>query len=369
MAAVTRRSFLSGATGAAASLIVKPRVASSATQPTLRQTAEKGGLLYGSAAGAKFLAADPQYGDLLANQAGILVCEAETKRNVLQPGANQFDFRAADAIWRFAQKNGQKMRGHTFMWHNAMPSWLIDALDHKPGEKIITDYITTVASRYRGRVHSWDVVNEVINIEDKSPDFMRTSSPWYKAFGESYIDIAFHAAKAADPDAILFLNELNPEADERWSAKIRKGTLDLVDRLIKRNVPIEAVGIQGHLKTFRTSYNDEVFSKFLDEIIARGLKVMITELDLADTDGPADPEQRDDAVASLAKRFLDVAFSKPETLGCLTWGITDKYSWLNSEPKYKWSDGRLCRSLPFDANYEPKRMFETMLAAYSSRAN
>ncbi|WFU07144.1 endo-1,4-beta-xylanase (plasmid) [Rhizobium sp. CB3171] len=366
MPAFTRRSFMTVAAGVAAHLVATPTTAQG--QRALRDAADKTGLLYGSAAAAKFLTVDEQYADLLAKQASILVCEAETKRKALQPAPDRYDFNAADTIFRFAQKNGQKMRGHTFVWHDAMPEWLIDALDQKPRDTIITDYISTVAKRYRGRVHSWDVVNEVINIEDRAPGFMRTSSPWYKAFGESYIDIAFHAAKQADPDAILFLNELNTEANERWSANIRKGTLDLLDRLLKRNVPVEAVGIQAHLKTFRTAYSDEVFSQFLDEIGSRGLKVMITEMDLADSDGPADPEQRDDAIASLAKRFLNVAFSKPHTLGCITWGITDKYSWLNSTPKYQRADGQLCRSLPFDVNYQPKRLVDTMLASYGLRA-
>lgn len=360
-----RRSLLKN-TAAIAAYAAMPVSTRAAEQQTLRSAALSRGLLYGTAVGAKLLNSDPLYRDLVAKQAGILVCESESKRKVLQPTQDTFNFGPADTIWRFAATNGQKMRGHTLIWHDYNPDWVVDALARKPSERIITDYISTVARRYRGRTHSWDVVNEVINIEEKYPDFMRRSSPWYQAFGESYIDIAFHAAKEADPDAILFLNELNPEADERWSANIRRGTLDLIDRLLRRNVPIEAVGIQAHLKVFRTSYNDDVFSKFLDEIIARGLMVMITELDITDIDGPADPEVRDEAVASLAKRFLDVAFSKEQSLGCLTWGITDRYSWLNSHWKYKHPDGRISRSLPFDTNYSPKAMFSAMVSAYSA---
>jgi endo-1,4-beta-xylanase len=105
----------------------------------------------------------------------------------------------------------------------------------------------------------------------------------------------------------------------------------------------------------------------MDEIIARGLKIMITELDVADIDGPSDPAVRDADVASLTKRYLDVAFSKKEMLGCLTWGITNKYSWLNVYDNYKRSDGQFSRALPFDENYLPTPMFKAIEAAYRGR--
>jgi endo-1,4-beta-xylanase len=361
---ISRRNFIGGA---AASLSLFGSQASSGQLPTLRSAAADKRLLYGTAVRSGALASDTAYADLVGRQAGILVCEGETKRNVLQPSPTGYNFLAADAVWKLAKKNDQKMRGHTFIWHRSIPPWLASALQDKPSEKLITDYISTVAKHFRGRFHSWDVVNEVVNPDDGEVNGMRSSSAWYRAFGEQYIDLAFHSAKEADPEAILFLNEANTEPDVRWGAAIRQSTLDLIDRLQKRNVPIEGVGIQAHLKLFRVKYSDEVFSKFLDEIISRGLKVLITEFDVADIGGTKDPEIRDAEVASLTRRFLDVAFSKPDTMGCLTWGITNKYSWLNEDDTYRWPDGQLSRSLPFDGTYRPNTMYDAMMTAYSRR--
>ena len=365
MTILSRRALLSSA---AAVIMTRPMAAYAATPTTLRDAAQAKKLLYGTSVSPKFLDSDRGYSDLVAKQAGILVCEGATKRKSLQPERNRFNFEPADAVWTFAKKHDQQMRGHTFVWHESIPDWLLSYLaeDH-PKDTILTDYISVVGTRYKGRTHSWDVVNEVIDANDDSNGYMRTSSPWYKAFGEHYIDIAFHAAKEADPNALLFLNETNMDIDNAWSAKVRKGVLDLIDRLLARNVPIEGFGIQAHLKPFRAKYTDEVISKFMDEVMARGLKVLVTEMDISDIGGSSDLEVRDDAVASLAKRYLDVAFSKPHTLGCLTWGMTDRYSWLNTDPKYKWQDGQLSRALPFDSNLSPKPMFDALMRAYENR--
>lgn len=359
---ICRRSFIKGL-GAAAFCGGSPAFSN---DMSLRQLAESKKMFYGSAAQSQTLIKDRGYSDLLAKQANILVAEGETKRNAIEAKRGQYNFAPTDSILQFARRNGQSMRGHTLLWHDANPAWLPGALEAGADDRLISDYIGVVAKRYRGRFQSWDVCNEVVKPDEGSPDGLRKSSIWYKAFGERYIDIAFHAAKEADPEALLFLNENNIEADDGWSATRRTAFLNLIDRLQKRNVPVEAIGIQAHLKAFRSRYSDEVFSKFLDEIAARGLKMLITEFDVADIGGPWDPVRRDTITASLTKRFLEVAFSKPQMLGCLTWGITNKYSWLSVYDDYKWPNGQLSRSLPFDENFRPTPMFDAMAAAYSS---
>lgn len=359
---LTRRDFLHA--GAASLLPLTPASATETLPPTLRQAASKRGLAYGAAVSVDALASDQNYAALLKEQAGILVAEGVTKRKSIQPTPTRYDFSGTDQILAFAQANGQLMRGHTLAWHQGNPDWLLPVLENNPDERILTDYITKVVTRYRGKFHSWDVVNEVVDPGAGRADGMRGDSPWFKAFGERYIDLAFHSAREADPDVPLFLNELDAEVDIYWSEAVRSVSLALVDRLIARKVPITGFGIQGHLKAFKFHYSDEVLSRFLDELGARGLKVLITEFDIADIKGPDDQAKRDTEVAALAKRFLDVAFSKPFVQGCLTWGITDRYSWLPTHPMYRWPDGRLPRGLPFDENYRPTPMFQAMLSAY-----
>lgn len=358
---LTRRNMVAGALAtpfALSSLVVR------AADTSLRSAANSRKLLYGAAVTEDALGTDPQYTKLLASEAGILVAEGVMKRKTLQPRKDQYDFSKAERIWRFAQRNGQTMRGHTLVWHEANPYWLKDALAGKPSDKILTDYIAKVAGHFRGRLHSWDVVNEAIEPDEGHDQGYRVSSPWYEAFGPDYIEIAFHAARSADPDTLLFYNELNLEGDVSWAEKRRTATLKMLERLLKRNVPVGGLGIQSHLKAYRVRYDDEVFSAFLKEVSDLGLKILLTEFDIADIDGPDDPAQRDADVASLARRYLDVAFANPSVQGCLTWGISDRYSWLSRYENYKWPDGRLSRVLPFSDDMHTKPMHDAMLAAY-----
>lgn len=334
----------------------------------LRAHAQAHGRLYGAAVSSGRLKADAGYAALVAREAGILVAEGETKRNALQPTPDTFTFEGADYIAQFARTHHQLMRGHTLVWYKSNPHWLEQTLGQAPNDRLITAYIDTVVGRYVGRFQSWDVVNEAIEPDEGDAQGLRTDSVWFKAYGESYIDLAFHAARAADPKTPLYYNETNLEGDVAWSERRREATLGLLERLIKRGVPIDGLGLQGHFKLYRVKFTDRIFSKFLDDVAAMGLKVLITEFDVADIGGPADPAKRDADVAALTRDVLAVAFSKPATLGCLTWGISDKYSWLSEDSHYKWPDGQQSRSLPFDVDFRPKPMRDAMAACFDADA-
>jgi endo-1,4-beta-xylanase len=358
---ITRRSLL--AAGAAMPALAAARPLS-ARERTLREAATDRKLIYGTAVSSGNLEKDKPFAKLVMDQANMLVAEGETKRKAIEPEQGRFNFAPTEKLLAFAAANGQNMRGHTLVWHEANPDWLLKTLDSKPDEKLLTDYIEKTVGHFRGRLHSWDVVNEVIHIDEGGEEDLRISSPWYKAFGAGYIETAFESAHAADPDALLFYNELNLEADVWWAEKRRRSVIKLLEKLLKKGVPVHALGIQSHLKAYRLDYSDEVFSRFLDEVAGLGLKILLTEFDIADIEGPADPAQRDADIASLGRRYLDVAFSKPAVLGCLTWGITDRYSWLSLYDQYKWSDGSLSRGLPFDGELKPKKLYSEMLQSY-----
>ncbi|OLP59010.1 hypothetical protein BJF93_03520 [Xaviernesmea oryzae] len=354
----------------ASGLAYPMRQAMAQEQATLRQAAEAKGLLYGCAVDSRKIARDRPFADLVAREAGILVHEGEMKRHEIEPRADVYNFEPANRIMRFAETNHQLVRGHTLVWFNVQPQWLEQALetpDMTARTELLTGYINKVVGYYKGRIHSWDVVNEAVEPADWRWDRMRSSSIWYKAFGEDYISMAFHAAKEADPKPILFLNDYGIESDVRWNETRRSAVLKLLDRLKAKNVPVEGFGIQGHLKPYKDKFGEETFARFLHDLEGYGLKLMITELDIADSGGPADdPAQRDQFVASVAKSFLDVALASPSMLGVLTWGITDRYSWLSSADNYKWPDGQLVRGLPFDSDLKPKPMFDAMMAAFKN---
>jgi len=347
--------------------IAAPEIAHA--ESTLREKAAAKGLVYGCAVGSRNLTKDRPFAEAVKRDAGILVHEYELKRKHVEPAPDKYDFTDADQVMAFAKRNNQLVRGHTLVWHEANPDWLAPALEKASAsqkEKLLTDYVSFVVQHYKGQMQSWDVVNEVVDPLDGDDNGMRTKSPWYQSFGEDYIPLAFHTAAAADPHTPRFLNELNIESDERWSENRQTAVLKLLERMKAKDVPIDGFGIQGHLKIYRDSFDQEAFGRFLKELEGFGLKLMITEFDVADADGPTDPKQRDADVAAAAKNFLDVALASPAMIGVLSWGLTDRYSWLSSYPKYKWADGQLSRVLPYDGNMTKKPMWQAMANAFDA---
>lgn len=367
-----RRSFLTGT--AAMMALGCAQNGYAADEQSLRQLAEAKGIYYGSAAKSVLLNI-PTYSTLLAEQAGILVPEFELKRAALEykPGGEFFG--NADRIFDFADRNHQLMRGHTLVWHLVNPKWLEIELAQKPDEKKhLTDYIEAVVGHYKGRVHSWDVVNECINPQENGQDGLRVSSIWYKAFGERYIDAAFHAARAADPDALLFYNEYGIEMQDgwlqgKWYGDRRRAALSLLERLKSRNVPIDGFGLQSHLLAFDKKHLDqEVLNKFLRDVTGMGLKLMVTEMDVKNVPGPDDPTLRDATSASLVKAYLDVLLDYRETLAVLTWGLTSKYTWVDPSWKLKLAANFDMRNLPYDEHLQKTPMWDAIAQAIKHRS-
>jgi endo-1,4-beta-xylanase len=333
----------------------------------LRDKAAAKGLLYGCATGSVNLARDADFAALVASEAGILVHEGELKRHVIESRQGIFNFLPADRVKAFADQNGQKLRGHTLVWFNVNPEWIEPALKDASGQQkdeILGGYITKVVDHYKGQMHSWDVVNEAIEPADWRWDGMRSNSIWYQAYGEDYIRLAFEAAKQADSVAKLYLNDYGIEADVRWHELRRTALLHLLDRLKKQNVPVEGFGIQGHMHPGRERFSQERFARFLRDLEGYDIDLMITELDVSEKDGPEDPAARDAISASVTRDLLDVALESPRMRGVLTWGLSDRYSWLSGTPGYKRDDGQLSRVLPYDGDLRKKPMWDALAAAF-----
>jgi endo-1,4-beta-xylanase len=365
-----RRDFLCATAGGACSLV--PKLAKAGAD-SLRHKAEAKGLVYGCAVKSRNLRDDAQFRAAVTNEAGILVPEYELKRQFIQPEPDRYDFAAVDFILGSAARDGQKARGHTLVWYDANPAWLPNALNDSTTAtakaKLLTEYIAFVAKRYASRMHSWDVVNEAVEPDNRRSDGMRSQSIWYEALGEDYISLAFHAAKQADPHALLFLNDFGVEAPIRWNDRRRKALLNLLDRLKSKDVPVEAFGIQGHLHPYRDGFDAKVFAQFIHDLEGYGIKLMITELDVSDRGGPDDPQKRDADVAAVTKDFLNVALESRQTVGVLTWGLADRYTWLSASDKYKWPDGELPRALPLDGSLARKPMWDAISSAFDLAAN
>ncbi len=189
-------------------------------------------------------------------------------------------------------------------------------------------------------------------------------SPWLDAFGPGYIDMAFHAARAANPNTKLVYNDWGCEQGP--NDRFRATTLKLLDGLLARRVPIDALGLQGHLEAFGPRVDQRKLRDFLNEIRARGLSILVTELDVLDTGGPSDIAARDRGVADEARRFLDVVLDNPATNAVLTWSLSDRHIDPPDEWKLKLMGWRL-RKLPYDAQMHRKPLWTAIAQAFAAR--
>jgi len=325
----------------------------SALQASAAQLSRASGLLpYGAAVRSGALAQDDAYRAAILERCRVIVPEGEMKWAELRPTRDVFRFENADYVADFARRNGLALRGHTLAWYGAMPEWTNGITTAREAERELVNHIETVVSRYRDVVSSWDVVNEPVPDRPASVEDLRPSV-WTRCLGQSYIATAFRAAAAADPGATLVLNEYEVEfVGGRFAAR-RDALRHILRTLLDKGVPVHAVGLQGHLPA-DCAIDRDGLQAFLSEVRSWGLKVLITELDVIDKVLPGPDAERDRLVALNVDDYLDAVFSvvRPEAL--LTWGISDRYTWV---PIYfTRSDGRPNRPLPLDGEMKPKPM-------------
>ena len=249
-----------------------------------------------------------------------------------------------------------------------MPDWLKTESSQLNVRQLLIDHIHTVVGRYRGRVHSWDVVNEAILPADALQDGLRKSF-WFERVGPDYIEIAFHAAREADPHVRLTYNDYGVEYDNPEEAARRASIIALLHRLQQRNVPIDALGIQSHIKAGSHFSIGKGLEEYIENARQMGLEVYLTEMDVNEDDLLFnDVKQRDEIIARTYRDFLDVALANPAVKAMLTWGLSDRRSWLNDGPTHhRKQPNRPQRSLPFDRDYRPKKAFFAIRDSFDAR--
>jgi endo-1,4-beta-xylanase len=386
---LSRREFLAGA-AAATGLSVIERCATAwaqgvlladnpyqpAAEPLqLAELAGSKGILYGTVVGPRRLPpapaqwdADP-YCQMIKRQSAIIT-NANMHFDLVEPMSGQFNFTVTDRITEFALGNGLQMRGHALCWYAHFPKWMAE-MDRGTAIQAMENHIGVVVARYAGKVHSWDVVNEALNPSDKAPNAMRISG-FTKTIGWDWMDFAFHAARRADPHALLTYNDYRIEVTHYGDSDGRRaGMLNLLDDFRRRDIPIDAIGIQSHIDYGAWKYfNAVAYANFLKEIAARGVKIFLTELDVTDTGSPTDPAERDRIIADVYRTYLSVALENPAVVLVVNWGLFDPEAWQNSpytnNPNFRRADGTPMRGLPFDSDMRPKlaaqaiaRVFET----------
>ncbi|HEY3912243.1 MAG TPA: endo-1,4-beta-xylanase [Stellaceae bacterium] len=350
--------------GSLALLAAAAAPAQAAEAETLRRLAAARGLIYGTTISAQQITHDPAFVGLVLAQAGLVVPENDMKWLEINGGAaGKDDYSRADTVAGFAVEGGMMLRGHNCLWYSHTPWWFYALPDRKAKERAIVDHIKSLVGRYRGIVHSWDVVNEPIELKDGPPNWLR------QALGPGYLDLAYHLAREADPGARLVVNEHDIELDAPEHEARRVALLDLLQRMQKAGTPVDAVGIQAHLSAAGgPPFSPARLQHFLADIAGLGLAIQITELDVTDEHAPADIAVRDQLVADAYRRFLDAALDEPAVKMVVTWGLSDRHSWIvrRETNQVRWrKDGLPSRPLPFDSALHPKPAFTAIADAFA----
>lgn len=341
-------------------------VRAGAEEGTLKEVFRSNFLVGAALNESHFGGKDPA-GALVRAQFDSITPENVMKWDALQPEPGKFRFAAADRFVDFGEKNGMFVVGHTLVWHSQTPRWVFQDAKGAVGRdellRRMREHIRAVVGRYKGRVKSWDVVNEAL-----SEDGSLRDSPWRRIIGDDYIEQAFRFAHEADPDADLYYNDYGIEAGRK-----RDGALRLLAGLKARGVPVHGVGIQGHCNLAWPPA--EVFGEAADAFAKLGLKVAVSELDvdvLPSRSGSTSADvSRSEAAAkeldpfvsglpdaqqqALAERYASLfkVFLAHPIARVTFWGVTDRDSWLNGFP----IRGRTNHPLLFDREGKPKPAF------------
>lgn len=292
------------------------------------------------------LSDDAAYAAALAREFNVITAENAMKFRSLRPTRDRFNFQDADKIVDFATAHGMKVRGHTLVWHSAIPRWLLDGNFSKDEiAAILKEHIQTVLRHFRGRVYAWDVVNEAI---DDSTGLRQ--SFWSKTLGSDYIAQALVWAREADLHAKLFYNDYGGEALGSKSDAI----YNLLKSLKERGIPIDGVGLQSHFVVNAPPKMGDIAAN-MRRLAALGLEIQVTEFDVRMATPPTD--QSVQRQAQIYRAYLSTCLAIAKCTAFVTWGMSDKYSWI---PRFFPGAGS---ALPFDEVFRPKSAYRALVDA------
>ena len=321
---------------------------------------------------------DPGAARLIPEQFNAVTPENIMKAEVIHPEWNRYDFDLADKLVAYAKKNNMIVNAHTLIWHSQTPAFLRRIKDADSVKQYFVNHINTVASRYDGKVYSWDVVNEALN-----EDGTLRNSIFLQKLGDDYIVEAFRLAQKAAPNTKLYYNDYNIEQPKK-----RAGAIAIIKKIQAAGVRVDGVGIQGHWHMDNPPL--ENIEESIKEFAALGIEVMFTELDLSALPNPRgrnnsadisntaqynaeiNPYTKsfpDSAQQKLAESYADIfnLFLKyKDNISRVTfWGVDDGQSWLNGFPVR----GRTNHPLLFDRQFQPKPAFYSVIETKTKGAS
>ena len=286
---------------------------------------------------------NPKDMEIILENFNSITAENDFKPGSVQPREGEWDFRKADAIADFCRRNGIKLRGHCLVWHNQVGRWMFEDKDADgntiPASKELLyermkTHITTVMQRYSDIVYCWDVVNEALS--DRDAEYMRTRSSWAQiAGGDEFIRKAFEFAREADPDAVLFYNDYNAVFPGK-----RDKIYNMVKEMKEAGVPIDGIGMQGHLSIYEPSLEDietaiVKYSEIVDHIQITELDIRINKesggsLDM-NRDGEELTPERQQMFNDKYAGLFEVLRRHADVIDVVTfWNVSDRDTWLGT---------------------------------------
>ncbi|ROP42160.1 endo-1,4-beta-xylanase [Saccharothrix texasensis] len=300
-------STLLAATAGAALLAASP---ASGAASTLAAAAQQSGRYFGTAVAANKLG-DSTYVGILNREFDMVTAENEMKMDATEPNQNQFSYSNGDRIVNHARNQGKRVRGHALAWHSQQPGWMQN-MSGTSLRNAMLNHVTQVATYYRGKIYAWDVVNEAY--ADGSSGGRRDSN--LQRTGNDWIEAAFRAARAADPNAKLCYNDYNTD---NWSHAKTQGVYRMVQDFKSRGVPIDCVGFQAHFNSGNPVPSN--YHTTLQNFAALGVDVQITELDI---------EGSGSTQAQQYQGVVQACLAVTRCTGITVWGIRDSDSWRAS---------------------------------------
>ncbi len=318
---------------------------------------------------AQILETDQVGASLIKKEFNTITPENNMKWMYIHPTLDSFNFSICDQYVEFGRKNNMHIVGHALLWHSQIAEYMNEVKDSALMASYIDQHIRKVAGHYKGKIDTWDVVNEALN-----EDGTFRESNFFKVMGPSYLEQAFRTAAEVDPTATLIYNDYN-----MWKPEKRAGAVKLVKNLQEKGIKIDGVGMQAHWSLIGPDLKD-VENSIL-AYAELGVKVMFTELDVTALPNPwelegAEVSQNfegspfmdpypdglpDSMQVKLAERYSDIfnLFLKhQDKISRVTfWGVNDGGSWLNNWP----IENRTNHPLFFDRNYLPKPAYHKVM--------
>jgi len=291
------------------------------------------------------------YRNAIIREYTAITAENAMKMGTIWRSRDNFYFDDVDYLVNFAEQNNIRLHGHCLIWfkqsETAMPRFILELHNQGWGNKedwkqLMKEYISVVVGRYKGKIASWDVVNE--SVKDDGSE--RTDDIWREHIGfPEYIDWAFQCAHEADPDAILFYNDFGFE----YASGKRNKIESMVKGMKERGIPIHGIGLQTHTSTDR---KEGAFKSVIGEwAVKQGLYVHVSELDVScNPSFNSNAAYTDELKKKQAAIFNEISAAmanipQNQQYGITQWAVADAGSYLSGNPDWAFLLG---------SQYEPK---------------